>query len=126
MRGTCYENLGRSLGVLRGVGGAHDDPHDDAPHGGPPSCFCFVAAFVTPWQTCWACLGVGLGDSGGVQGYGLRGFGGFGDFGGVEKINLSGDHHFLHLEVLVFPCVLKQTFLPEKEKNKTKLKQTYK
>jgi hypothetical protein len=115
VRGTCYENLRRSLGVLRGVGGAHDAPHDGGPHGGPHggplSCFCFVAAFVTPWQTCWACLGVGLGDSGGVQGYGPRGFGGLGGFGGVKKINLSGDHHFLHLEVLVFPCVLKQTFL---------------
>jgi hypothetical protein len=68
-------------------------------------------------------LGVGLGDSGGVQGYGLRGFGGF---GGVEKINLSGDHHFLHLEVLVFPCVLKQTFLPEKKKKKNKVETNFK
>ena len=58
MRGTCYENLRRSLGVLRGVGDG------DQGEGGDPlplQYFYFVTAFVTPLQTCWACLRVNFG-----------------------------------------------------------------
>ena len=54
--------------VLKGVhvGGQGDDVRGGDPRGGrggdPPQNFCFAIAFVTPLQTCWACLGVNLVD----------------------------------------------------------------
>ena len=41
------------------------------------------------------------------------------------KTNSLADHHFLRLEVLVFPYALKQTFLPEKVAKKYKVKANF-